>query len=265
MGKSWKLTSWLSDDIPDLGAFTLSWEPEGENSQKLMIQQRGKPYWTSGDLINQTTEFPLQWSNRDVGNQTFEFLDVNSPISLYQYNLSYVYNNEERYFSFHSFNGGHPMWILTPQGQFVNGGDSYINWSPNFCYGYDSGNGCVAGSNLPQCRSENDRFDLRNGDFALDIKNSYDFNSSLSISDCMVRCWNDCSCLGFITSNINNGTGCAIWTGTKSTDSFSINIQGTSLSKYVLVSSSPSKGKESYFHFKVMNSIVEERQKRDDE
>ena len=38
-GKNWTLTSWLSNDIPDSGAFTLSWEPVDEASQRLMIRR----------------------------------------------------------------------------------------------------------------------------------------------------------------------------------------------------------------------------------
>ncbi|KAI3703559.1 hypothetical protein L1987_73716 [Smallanthus sonchifolius] len=226
-GRNWSLTSWLSDEIPDLGAFTLSWEPNGENSQRLMIRRRDQPYWTSGDYLD---------------NQTFEFLSVNNPFSQYWYNLSYVYNNDERYFSYHGINGVKPMWILTANGRVLDG-ESNALWSPEICYGYDSGNGCVAGSNLPTCRSEDDQFFQRNGEFARDSTESLPLdNSILSFSDCMVRCWNDCSCLGFTTSS--NGTGCIRWTGAKSVDNFSVNSQGNSVSKYVLVSPNPGKGND---------------------
>ncbi|KAI3703531.1 hypothetical protein L1987_73672 [Smallanthus sonchifolius] len=40
--KNWNLTSSLSDQIPDSGAYTLSWEPNGEDSQRFMVRQRGK-------------------------------------------------------------------------------------------------------------------------------------------------------------------------------------------------------------------------------
>ncbi|KVH91635.1 G-type lectin S-receptor-like serine/threonine-protein kinase CES101 [Cynara cardunculus var. scolymus] len=223
-GQSWNLTSWMSNEKPDLGAFMLSWEPDGEKSQRLMIRRRGQPYWTSGDL----------------DNQTFEFMSVNNPFSQFQYNLSYVYNDEERYFSFHGINGVQPMWILTPQGQIIDG-DSSATWVPEFCYGYDSGNGCVADSNLPQCRNEDDMFSHLNGDFTPGMTNSsVDDNPDLINSDCMVRCWNDCSCLGFTTSS--NETGCVIWTGAKSVNNFSVNPQGNSVQKYVLISPNPSKG-----------------------
>nr|GFD17170.1 apple-like protein [Tanacetum cinerariifolium] len=36
-GQTWNLTSWFTDDSPDSGAFTLSWETNGESSQRLTI------------------------------------------------------------------------------------------------------------------------------------------------------------------------------------------------------------------------------------
>ncbi|KAK1417773.1 hypothetical protein QVD17_26907 [Tagetes erecta] len=52
-GRSWNLTSWLSDVIPGVGAFTMSWEPTGDDSQRFTIQRRGQPYWRIGDSNNQ--------------------------------------------------------------------------------------------------------------------------------------------------------------------------------------------------------------------
>ncbi|CAH1427278.1 unnamed protein product [Lactuca virosa] len=217
--RSWNLTSWMSDEIPDSGAFTLSWEPTGKTSQRFMIRRRGQPYWTSGNLNNQIFPYMFQ---------------LNIPYSRTIYNLSFVYSHEERYFSFHDISGYLPMWVLNPGGQ-VHDNDNIGVWTPEFCYGYDS-DGCVADSNMLQYRSENDKFSSIKGDFARDMTRvSYDDNSSLSISDCMVRCWNDCSCLGFITST--NGTTCNTWYGTKSINNFSIDPERNAAPKYVLVSS----------------------------
>ncbi|KAI3828664.1 hypothetical protein L1987_02772 [Smallanthus sonchifolius] len=266
--KNWNLTSWLSDQIPDSGAYTLRWETNGEDSQRFMVQQRGQPYWTSGDM-------------RD---QNFEFMNVNN-LLLSRYNLHYVYNDEERYFSYDSINNLHPMWILRPHGRIVDGDDRRLS-SSDLCYGYDSGNGCVASSIRPICRSEHDKFSPMNGDFASDrTRRSFDDNSSLSIGDCMVKCWNDCGCLGFITGG--NGTGCIRWTGTKSVGNFSVDLQGNSVSKFVLVSSNAGKGNHAkiliwapvvagiclllfcfgllwYLKDRKLKKEVKERQKRDD-
>ncbi|GKD25297.1 G-type lectin S-receptor-like serine/threonine-protein kinase, partial [Tanacetum coccineum] len=86
-------------------------------------------------------------------------------------------------------------------------------WTPEFCYGYDSSDGCVKESSLPPCRREGDYFSEKNGEFDPAKSQSVtDNNSNISISDCFVKCWKDCSCVGFNSSNTNE-TGCVIWTG----------------------------------------------------
>ncbi|KAI3703556.1 hypothetical protein L1987_73712 [Smallanthus sonchifolius] len=59
--QNWTLTSWLSDDIPDSGAFTF-WEPINETDQRLMIRRRGQPYWTSGfaSIMTATNDFSAE-------------------------------------------------------------------------------------------------------------------------------------------------------------------------------------------------------------
>ncbi|CAH1417935.1 unnamed protein product [Lactuca virosa] len=213
--KNWTLTSWLSNDIPSSGAFTMSWEPIEEASQRLMIRRRGQPYWTSGSL----------------NNQIFQYMfSLNGPSSQSRYNHSFVYTNEARYFSYEANNiAALPMWILTAKGQVTDIDNSTV-WTPEYCYGYDSGNGCVE-SSLPQCRRDSDKFSEMKGDFAHDLTRSViDDNSSLSISDCFVKCWNDCTCVGFNSSSIN-GTGCVIWTGS---NNFLVNTRDNSTLKYVI-------------------------------
>ncbi|KAJ9537846.1 hypothetical protein OSB04_030579 [Centaurea solstitialis] len=216
-GHTTTLTSWLSDKIVDSGAFTLSWEPMEEASQRLMIRRRGKPYWTSGNLYNQAFQYMFAL-NDDPNSQS-------------RYNLTSVYNNEERYlvYEYEGSNGSLPMWILTPKGQIVDGAQN-TTWTPEFCYGYNSGNGCME-SSFNQCRREVDYFSEKNGDFAPDMTIYIaDYNSSLSISDCFVKCWNDCTCAGFVNST-TNGTGCAIWSGS---NSFMVNPRNSSTLKYVI-------------------------------
>ncbi|KAM0070204.1 putative protein kinase RLK-Pelle-DLSV family [Helianthus debilis subsp. tardiflorus] len=222
-GRRWELTSWLSDTIPDVGAFTMSFEDSDKNNQRLMIRWRGQPYWSK----------PVN--------------ELNS-VSYFRYNLSYAYNSEERYFSYYekACINCPSVWILNANGQVVEGNDidQIFSWSTEFCYGYDSGNGCVATSNLPLCRSRDDKFTLLNGYFTYgSIYRVGDKNSSLSFSDCMMKCWNDCDCLAF--NSHDNGVGCNIWTGTTEITKFIYKPQLISLPKYVLVS--PSKGNAKIF------------------
>ncbi|KAL4565127.1 hypothetical protein LXL04_029212 [Taraxacum kok-saghyz] len=213
-GHNWTLTSWMSDEIPDSGAFTLTWEPTEEASQRLMIRRRGQPYWSSGNLNNQTFQYMFA---------------LNGPHNQYRYNFTYVYNNKARYFSYEDSTAALPMWILTSRGQ-IRDIDNATFWTPEFCYGHDSGNGCVQ-SKFPMCRREDDNFSEKMGDFAQNVAlSTIDENSSLSISDCFIKCWNDCNCVGFNSSTIN-GTGCVFWTGS---NMFLVNPIGNSTSKYVI-------------------------------
>ncbi|CAH1448563.1 unnamed protein product [Lactuca virosa] len=198
-----------------LGRVLIIQEPIEEASQRLMIRRRGQPYWTSGSL----------------NNQIFQYMfSLNGPSSQSRYNLSSIYTNEARYFSYEANNiSALPMWILTAKRQVTDIDNSTV-WTPEFCYGYDSGNGCVELS-LPRCRRESDKFSEMKGDFANDLtRSAIDDNSSLSISDCFVKCWNDCTCVGFNSSSIN-GTGCVIWTGS---NNFLVNPRDNSTLKYVI-------------------------------
>ncbi|GKD28939.1 G-type lectin S-receptor-like serine/threonine-protein kinase [Tanacetum coccineum] len=197
-GQNWTLTSWLSNEIPDAGTFTLSWEPVNKSSHKLLIRRRGRPYW----------------STESLGNQMFPNM-----FGMGGFKLTSVYNDKERYISYmigHDLgnedgNVSFPMLILTPEGRIIS---SYSNlWAPEVCYGFVSHTGCLEDSSVPQCRKENQIFSYRYGAFAPDkTRNATDSNLSLSISDCLAMCWNDCSCVGYNSSN-TYGTGCIFWRG----------------------------------------------------
>ncbi|KAK9067850.1 hypothetical protein SSX86_011961 [Deinandra increscens subsp. villosa] len=217
--QNWTLTSWLSDNIFDSGAFTLSWEAIDETSQRLIIQRRGQPYWTSGF----------------IDAETFQYMFLLDGDRQSKYNLSSVYNNEEQYFSYtENTTDPFPMWILTPKGQ-IKGYNISDTWTPELCYGYNSSNGCMNSSSLPLCRRTGDHFSYRNS--PLNTRNVTDSNSSISISDCFFKCWNDCGCLAYNSSN-TDGTGCVIWIG--SNDLF-VDVGGNSTMKYVISSQNPNK------------------------
>ncbi|GKD29800.1 G-type lectin S-receptor-like serine/threonine-protein kinase [Tanacetum coccineum] len=212
-GQNWTLTSRLSHSIPGLGAFTLSWEPIDEASQRLLIRRRGQPYWTSGNL----------------NNKKFQYLFANnSSSSQLNYNLTSIFRSTERHLSYEAGEAAIPMWILTPEGQLKDRSSSF--WTPEFCYGYNLGNGCVE-SSVPHCRRESDNFSKRNGYFDPGkISTTLESYASQSISDCFVKCWNNCSCVGF-DSNTYDGTGCVFWTGS---GRFFVDHLNSSNSKYVI-------------------------------
>ncbi|KAK9067847.1 hypothetical protein SSX86_011958 [Deinandra increscens subsp. villosa] len=222
--QNWTLTSWLSDGIFDSGTFTLSWEPIDETSQRLMIRRRGQPYWTSGFLDAETFEYMFLLYK---GRQS-------------KYILRFVNKSEEQYFTYIDDPGYEgmadpfPMWILTPKGQITNY-NIFEPWTPELCYRYNSSNGCM-NSSFPKCRRADEYFSYRNGEFApKKTRMIFYSNSSLGISDCFVKCWNDCSCVGFDNSN-TNGTGCVIWTGS---NNLFIDGGDNPTRKYVMSSQSP--------------------------
>lgn len=98
-------------------------------------------------------------------------------------------------------------------------------------YAYDSRDGCVKEWSLPQYRRDGDNFSEKNGEFDPDKSQCFaDNNSSLSISDCFVKCWNDGSCVGF-NSSYTNGTRYVIRTGS---NNFVVNPRGNSTLNYVI-------------------------------
>ncbi|GJV10023.1 G-type lectin S-receptor-like serine/threonine-protein kinase [Tanacetum coccineum] len=205
-GKNWTLTSTLSEDVYNPGAFSLSWEPAGE---RLVIRRRNQPYWTSGQMKD----------------QTFPYLrDLNSPGRETKYKLTSVYNNTAGYFSYNidqdlgreDDGGPIPMWILQVNGQLKEGKND-ASLTPEFCYGLISTTGCMKDStNLRKCKKGNYTISHDYVSFDPSTTNSTtDSNSSLSISDCFIKCWNECNCVGFNSSN-SNRTGCTMFFGSNS-------------------------------------------------
>ncbi|GJX20688.1 G-type lectin S-receptor-like serine/threonine-protein kinase [Tanacetum coccineum] len=225
-GKNWSLTSSISDLSPVQGAFTLSWEPTEHN---LVIQRRGQPYWTSGKMED----------------QNFPYLQLNSPNSKTKYKLSYVDNNTVKYFSYsvdqdsgsEDDDGIIPMWILNSNGKITDGKNK-VSWTPEFCYGLNSATGCMEDpTNMRKCKGGNQTFTHEYVSFDPSNTNSIttDRNSSLSISDCFVKCWKDCNCVGF-NSSYNNETGCTMFLGS---NSFSHTV-ASSYMAYVISARKPS-------------------------
>ncbi|KAJ0802369.1 putative protein kinase RLK-Pelle-DLSV family [Helianthus annuus] len=206
-GQNWTLASWLTKEVPPPGAFTLSVEPNYKGVRTLMIRRRGQPYWTRS--LSNHISFEDLFALDHRGRQPY-------------YNLTSVYNAEGWYLSYESSYLEFPMWILTPEGRITDD-DSSVFWTPEFCYGDDSSSGCVE-SSLPHCRTESDYFNGNYGEFDPGMTSATDSNSSLSISDCFAKCWNDCSCVGF-KSHTFDGTGCEFWSGS---DTFLVYPRGSS-------------------------------------
>ncbi|CAI9095194.1 OLC1v1031078C1 [Oldenlandia corymbosa var. corymbosa] len=185
-----------------------------QDSGQLVIRRRGVIYWTSDPWNNQG--FPLLPLLNASSNRFVEKLNLTSA-------------DDGMFFTFETMGTSLSMLTLSPEGQIVDVANNGLIVSPykDFCYGYERDNGC-ASSGLPTCRSNKTAFQSKSGSFVGDNGDS-DANSSISLSECMEKCWKDCNCNGFTVNS--NGTGCITWTKTKK---FRIDESGQTMKKYVL-------------------------------
>jgi hypothetical protein len=63
-GEKWMLTSWLTDQIPAPGGFSLEWELMENGTGQLVMKHRGNMYWVSG--VGSNSDF------ENVGTMTSE-------------------------------------------------------------------------------------------------------------------------------------------------------------------------------------------------
>ncbi|KAI9125371.1 hypothetical protein K1719_003987 [Acacia pycnantha] len=207
-GRNWTLSSWLAPDDPSQGAFTLEWNPNG---QELVVRRRGMSFWNSGILKN---------ASDDKGRMTFENLEVIEFTSGYNYTLEYkqyyrMRSNkslDEEVFSFSlKYDPMDPSTYKSIKMRIdYRGGFSFAQNGifislEDMCYGYSTENGCAKWSQ-PKCRSDEDtRFVLRSGGFT-NRPNSvgggdYDDKANIGQADCRVRCWNDCDCQAYLKTD----------------------------------------------------------------
>ncbi|PHU28815.1 hypothetical protein BC332_00908 [Capsicum chinense] len=228
--RNWSLTSWLSFSVPASGAFTLSLE-DIQDAFQLVIRRRGKVYWTSGAWNNQGFPF-LPFSHNSATN--------NEVTNIYQYNLNLVSDKDGMFFQYDTSQGSFPSLALNSDGDILGGYSFIYTLFRDFCYGYEREDGCVT-TQLPDCRKDGDKFERKSGDFihTSSITTEFYDDASISIVDCMQKCWERCSCVGFTTTS-GNGTGCRIWNGNRD---FRVDESGNAVQRYVLVSPKSSKEK----------------------
>lgn len=198
-GRNWSLTSWLTEQLPTPGPFSLEWDWK---ATELVMRRRGEIYWTSGILDKQDKSFPnIPW----LGNDSYNNND---------YNFGYVSNkSESSYFYYSSATKRVSWWNLAFDGKLFDA-NGLVLVVADACYGYNNVSGCVE-QNSAECRAVaaggRDSFLLKKGIFR-DPKNVwYDQNNSSSLSDCWAMCWKNCSCIAYSTNNAQTGTGCIFW------------------------------------------------------
>lgn len=171
------LTSWVSDDMPSSGSFTLRVDRNSTN--QLITWWHENIYWTSG-----------------MGFENFRFIDI----SFHHY--QFISNEHEKYFKISG--EGEPFVRLTPDGKIVGAMFEYATCE---LYSKDHRSGCTNYS-LPKCKVVGNMFSDGGGigRYGLFETIGEDYNS-LSITDCKARCMQNCSCYGY-ASLYENGTGC---------------------------------------------------------
>ncbi|XP_068343042.1 G-type lectin S-receptor-like serine/threonine-protein kinase CES101 [Pyrus communis] len=195
-GQKWTLFSWLSDQVPAPGAFSLGVDPGG--ADQLIIWRRGDVYWKSGVWVNDSFQGSPELTKR---------------VDLFEF--TFVSNKEEKYFSYSVKNSSiFSRWELNLQGQILH---SVLN--PNWTIWESTVTGpCEFNENYPdamcieekisKCRNGSELFVPIRGYFN-ETKFLYaDDDTSLAISDCHAACWRNCTCVGYQSLYTNNGTGC---------------------------------------------------------
>ena len=195
-GNRWLLFSHLTEGRATPGAFSLEWEPKG---QELMIRRRGKVCWKSGKLRN----------NR------FENIPEDAQGVL---KYSIVSNEDEDTFSFTSTNENNThFWSLSDTGRlYYNYEEGYVARA-DLCYGYNNTEGgCQRWQDIPKCRIPGDVFTKKS--LRSNYENvTYETKENINHSDCEAACWSDCNCNGF-TEFYADGTGCRFYQWNSSKD-----------------------------------------------
>ncbi|PIN05910.1 Non-specific serine/threonine protein kinase [Handroanthus impetiginosus] len=193
-GQKWSLSSWISNQVPASGSFTLGGDLNASSQLILMIWWRGNAYWTSGLL------------DKDNFDNTFDLFDY-----FHELNFTYISNENEKYFTYAI--KGSISWakvsmllngVVETRVPFTPISSSVCSFSRNI-----GTPGCLM-EMLPKCRKDyNLEFHRREGSIS---GSGYrdDQDENMSLFDCEVKCRQNCSCIAFASPN-NDGTGCEIF------------------------------------------------------
>ncbi|KAJ0008064.1 hypothetical protein Pint_29837 [Pistacia integerrima] len=176
-GHKWFLQSWITEDSPAQGSFTLGMDLNITN--KLVIWWRGEVYWMGELSRNEQSMSSNSWT---IAN--FEF--------------RLVANEQEKYLTFSSTRYPDDMLKIQPNvSSQIQALVSMGLVSSEKVYQKD-----------PICRKDTPFFESRYGFMSRD---GFKFKESENMSyiDCELKCWNNCSCAAYRTTH--RGIGCEIW------------------------------------------------------
>nr|POF21775.1 g-type lectin s-receptor-like serine/threonine-protein kinase [Quercus suber] len=180
-GHTWSLTSWRGVLVPAVGSFTLGLEPNLKN--RLVILWRESLYWTSSNVLFNLTS---------------------SGLTYYGYHFSYISNENETYLNYTGVEENYITRVIRPLKIDYFGRLSDENYTLVDCTSHDDTQGCKA-----QCRSHDDTFTP----VSSSLKDGFKFDESdnLTHKDCEAKCFDNCSCVAYASTNQYAQTGCEIW------------------------------------------------------
>ena len=201
-GRDWSLTSWLAQNDPASGAFTLGWEPK---TRRLVMKRRGVPYWSSGLQVSSSKNVSLfEYIHPTKGQDYIINTDAQGQYFTYSLDTEFDSLDQER-----------SAWQLQYWGPIMDRSISIMKM--NFCYGYGmEAEGCETW-NQPECRlMGRQTFEQKSGFFSRMgpdglpqlARGVSDNRTTIGPVDCRALCWNNCDCLGY---NGDEGTGCLYW------------------------------------------------------
>ncbi|KAK9162637.1 hypothetical protein Syun_003539 [Stephania yunnanensis] len=214
-GESKALTSWVSDTVPNSGAFTLGINPN--NTRELLILQRGIIFWRSGvwDAKNKTN-LPSKWMNQTDSPYKFNYRFFSSE------------NNVENYFTFTGkSNSTILVWVLRSMGELQSfqfdmdskGGGATFRETMVEC-GMRDGEITTEGCEKQEkvvCsrRSASEKFEMMRGrvdaNYSTPLTLMGETNMNASRSDCMDKCMSNCSCVAYAMADSTDQIGCLFW------------------------------------------------------
>ncbi|CAN1233903.1 G-type lectin S-receptor-like serine/threonine-protein kinase CES101 [Linum perenne] len=226
-GKTWELTSWLSDKVPSPGAFKLTLDPSGID--QLLVWRRGKIYWSTGQFQNGSFQnaTSLTGFTKDSGIHEFKFVN----------------NSDERYFTYSIRNGpALSRMDLDTLGEITLFTLDQRTETKHWIFD-TAGSPCPAGvGNVGVCLAEEGGSGCRNetevfvGKRGFMIGEERFEGGSLSLSDCHGECWRNCSCVAYQAASYDE-TGCRFWSlGSNFTAYDFIGLEGVADVVYILKS-----------------------------
>ncbi|TXG69068.1 hypothetical protein EZV62_004003 [Acer yangbiense] len=191
-GHKWFLQSWLTDDSPAQGRYTVGMDPNVTN--QLTVWWRGEIKGTSGHLLNGQFK---SWYARG-------------------YNFSYTSNEQEKYFSYSVSEDitSYPMLQIDWDGSLVDDRGESIG----SCSVFDEY--CGSDGSHRMCSSVSSYFVSNNG-FMSGGGIKFRESDNMTLADCRQKCYKNCSCVAYAATNRANDTGCEVWSrGTEFIESY---------------------------------------------